>query len=399
MGIIITGASGFVGRNIIPAFIESKEDLLLVGRNREKLQKLFPNTPVVDYENLKVAAKGYATLVHLAVRNNDKSGDISEFREANVELLKAVVGSVKGTGIKTIIYATSLQASEKSNASPYAISKREAENLLSRINDVAIVKLRLPIVYGKTYAGKLKVLLGIPSFLRPFVFKMLAAFKPTVHMDHVAKAIQNNKNTQESIEFVLTDRQAGNWFYATVKRVMDLGFAVFVTIFLSWLLAATWLAIKLTSPGPGIFTQQRVGRGGKLFTCYKFRTMHAGTKQVGTHEVASNSITKIGSFLRKTKIDELPQIWNIYKNELSLIGPRPCLAMQKDLIAERTKLGVFDIKSGITGWAQIQGVDMSDPKRLSKLDAEYYDLRSVVLDIKIFIATMTGRGQGDKVRK
>ncbi|MCF6302994.1 MAG: sugar transferase [Devosiaceae bacterium] len=399
MGIIITGASGFVGRNIVPAFIKSKEDLLLVGRNREKLQKLFPNTPVVDYDNLAVASKGYDTLVHLAVRNNDRPGDISEFREVNVKHLKAVISSVKAAGIKTIIYATSLHASEKNNSSPYAQSKREAEKLLSKIDDVAIVKLRMPIVYGDTYAGKLKILLGFPAFLRPFLFKILAAFKPTVHVDRLAKAIQNNKNTQESIELVLTDRQKKNWFYATLKRSMDLGFAVFVTIILSWLLAATWVAIKLTSPGPGIFTQQRVGKGGKLFTCYKFRTMHVGTKQVGTHELESNRITKIGNFLRKTKIDELPQIWNIYKNELSLIGPRPCLPVQKELIAQRTKLGVFDIKSGITGWAQIKGVDMSDPKRLSKLDAEYCDLRSIVLDIKILIATMAGQGQGDKVRK
>ncbi|MCF6327030.1 MAG: sugar transferase [Devosiaceae bacterium] len=399
MGIIITGASGFVGRNIIPSLINSKEDLLLVGRNRERLQELFPNTQIADYDNLEVGAKGYDTLIHLAVRNNDKSGEISDFRDVNVKHLKTVINSAKAAGVKTIIYPTSLHASEKNNTSPYAISKREAGELLSKIDDIAIVKLRLPIVYGTTYTGKLKALLRIPAFLRPFIFKLLASFKPTVHVDLVANAIQNNKNTQKTIELVLTDRQAGNWIYATAKRAMDLGFAVFVSFFLSWLLAATWVAIKLTSPGPGIFTQQRVGKGGKLFTCYKFRTMHIGTKQVGTHEVAPNSITKTGNFLRKTKIDELPQIWNIYKNELSLIGPRPCLPVQKDLIAERKKLGIFDIKGGITGWAQIHGVDMSNPKRLSKWDAEYYDLRSIILDIKILVATMTGRGQGDKVRK
>jgi len=114
--------------------------------------------------------------------------------------------------------------------------------------------------------------------------------------------------------------------------------------------------------------------------------------------VTVESVTTVGQFLRKTKIDELPQVWNILKNELSLVGPRPCLPMQRELVSARSDLGVLDEIGGITGWAQIQNVDMSDPDRLAKLDAEYLALRTIPFDLKIILATAIGRGRGDKVK-
>jgi lipopolysaccharide/colanic/teichoic acid biosynthesis glycosyltransferase len=126
--------------------------------------------------------------------------------------------------------------------------------------------------------------------------------------------------------------------------------------------------------------------------------MFVGTKEGATHEITADSLTSTGHFLRKTKIDELPQVWNILKNELSLVGPRPCLEVQRDLVAERSRLGVLDEIGGITGWAQIKNVDMSNPERLAKLDAEYLILRTIPLDLKIMLATAIGHGQGDKTR-
>ena len=125
--------------------------------------------------------------------------------------------------------------------------------------------------------------------------------------------------------------------------------------------------------------------------------MAQGTNQAGTHEVSVASITKVGRFLRATKIDELPQILNIVRNEISLIGPRPCLPSQADLVSKRYQLGVFDIKPGISGLAQIQNIDMSTPERLAQVDSLYVAAQCLTLDINIALATATGSGQGDKV--
>ena len=201
-----------------------------------------------------------------------------------------------------------------------------------------------------------------------------------------------------STETIISDKQSRNLVYHTIKRILDIAFALFVIIILWGVLLGAWLAVKLTSPGPGIFTQKRVGKGGLPFTCYKFRTMSLGTREAGTHEVTADSVTTVGQFLRKTKIDELPQVWNILKNELSLVGPRPCLPVQREVVSARSELGVLAEIGGITGWAQIQNVDMSDPDRLAKLDAEYLALRTIPLDLKIILATAIGRGQGDKVK-
>lgn len=397
MGIVITGASGFVGRDIVPILLKSGKKLLLVGRDKERLQAQFPNVLVADYEDLAVAARGFSTLIHLAVHNNDQPGDIGVFRKANVEHLDNVLRAANTAGIKTIIHTTTLHAVKINDVSPYGQSKREAEELLSQITTMVVVNLRLPAVYGTAFAGKLKQLERIPKFLRPIAFTVLSSLKPTVNTTRVASNILAVANEPKNAELIVSDGQAGNWFYATVKRTIDFSFVLFVAIFLWWAFIAAWIAIKLSSPGPGIFAQERVGKDGRKFTCYKFRTMVVGTKQAGTHEVASASVTSVGNFLRKTKIDELPQIWNILKNEMSLVGPRPCLPVQKELIAARKERGVLEIKGGITGWAQIAGIDMSDPIRLAKVDAEYLALRTIVLDLKIILATAIGQGQGDKI--
>ncbi len=388
MKLVITGASGFVGREIIPILLKAGVDLLLVGRDKKILQKLFPNMKIANYEDFESKAKNYHSLLHLAIRNNDKSGDIDEFGRANIENLKEIIHLAKNAGIKTFIYATSLHAGKKNITSPYAQRKFEEEKLLSNMEDMAIVKLRLPIVYGENYSERLKILTKIPKFLRKFLFDIFASLKPTVHIERLAQAIKQNINSTKNIELIITDQQKENWFYAFVKRIIDLGFAFFVAFFLWWLFIIVWLVIKLTSRGPGIFAQKRVGRDGKIFTCYKFRTMNVGTKQAGTHEISSSNITIIGKFLRKTKIDELPQIWNIFKNEMSLVGPRPCLPTQKELIERRMELGVYDVKAGITGWAQIKNIDMSNAKKLAKTDREYIDLRSLIFDLKIIIGTL-----------
>jgi O-antigen biosynthesis protein WbqP len=152
-------------------------------------------------------------------------------------------------------------------------------------------------------------------------------------------------------------------------------------------LAALILVIRLQSPGPGLFTQIRVGRGGRPFRCHKLRTMRTGVPQVPTHLTQADWSTPVGRFLRRTKLDELPQLWNVLWGEMSLVGPRPCLPSQHVLIEERGTRGVLALRPGITGLAQVRGIDMSDPVRLAETDAEYRRRASFRLDLRILAST------------
>jgi O-antigen biosynthesis protein WbqP len=179
-----------------------------------------------------------------------------------------------------------------------------------------------------------------------------------------------------------------------LKRSLDvvcagLGLAVF-----SIPLALLAVLIRKGSSGPAIFAQIRVGQNERPFVCYKLRTMQLNTGDRPSHEVSAASITPIGHVLRRTKLDELPQLWNVLKGELSLVGPRPCLPSQVELIEARRRLGVFQVRPGITGLAQIRGLDMSDPPALAVMDRAYIDQQSFFGDLGILVATVTGAGRG-----
>lgn len=156
--------------------------------------------------------------------------------------------------------------------------------------------------------------------------------------------------------------------------------------------------IGLFDTGSPIFRQERVGRRKKPFKLAKFRTMTLDTDSVATHLANSASITKFGKFLRRTKLDELPQLWNVLKGEMSLVGPRPCLFSQEELIAERDERGVLDARPGITGLAQINDIDMSTPTLLAETDAKMLSDINVKLYLRYILLTMIGKGAGDRVR-
>lgn len=150
--------------------------------------------------------------------------------------------------------------------------------------------------------------------------------------------------------------------------------------------------------GSPLFRQERVGRYQKPFILLKFRTMRPDTLSVATHLADASAVTEIGHFLRRTKLDELPQLWNVLKGEMSLVGPRPCLFNQTELIAERESRGVFKVRPGITGLAQISGVDMSTPKRLAETDARMLESMGVADYFKYILRTVVGGGRGDRLR-
>lgn len=184
-----------------------------------------------------------------------------------------------------------------------------------------------------------------------------------------------------------------------MKRTFDLVGAI-CGLLIAWpLILVLAILIRRGSSGPGIFSQPRIGRNGQVFVCHKLRTMQQGTPNVPTHMASAAQVTPIGGFLRKTKLDELPQLWNVLRGEMSFVGPRPCLPTQTALVEERRKRGVFEIRPGITGLAQINGIDMSDPVKLAEKDAEYARIRSFTLDLAILFKTVFGgAGSGDLVR-
>ncbi len=185
--------------------------------------------------------------------------------------------------------------------------------------------------------------------------------------------------------------------YGYWQRLMDIAVALGVLLFLWPVLLALCLWVRLDSPGQALFIQRRLGRHEREFALYKLRTMKTGTQSAGTHEVSVRSVTNAGQFLRRTKLDEVPQAINLLRGELTLVGPRPCLPSQLEVVDERRRRNVFAIKPGITGLAQIREIDMSQPEKLAKCDAEYMASQGLGTDFRILAATLTGRGQGDRV--
>ena len=180
-------------------------------------------------------------------------------------------------------------------------------------------------------------------------------------------------------------------------RILDFFLSLVGLILLIPLLLVIWVLARFDSHSP-LFVQERVGFDQKPFFLVKFRTMKLDTESVPTHFTDSSNITNFGHFLRRTKVDELPQLWNVLRGEMSLVGPRPCLYNQFELIKERQSLGVFSVRPGITGLAQIKGIDMSTPTILAKTDTEMLKTLNVFNYFKYIFLTVIGKGFGDRVK-
>lgn len=168
-------------------------------------------------------------------------------------------------------------------------------------------------------------------------------------------------------------------------------------IFLFLPLLVLIFIICFLESGKPIYTQIRIGKNQKAFKIIKFRTMLLDTPSLSTHLISKGSVTNFGKFIRKLKLDELPQLINVINGEMSLVGPRPCLTNQKELIIEREKYNLFSVKPGITGLSQINGIDMSNPKRLSEIDHHMVSNFSQINYFKYLFLTFFGKGFGDKV--
>ena len=180
-------------------------------------------------------------------------------------------------------------------------------------------------------------------------------------------------------------------------RLVDFIAALIGIILLSPFILLIAIILFLEHRKP-FFIQKRVGKNMVEFTLIKFRSMSPKAANLPTHEISADLITKTGKFIRATKLDELPQLWNVLKGEMSLVGPRPCLPTQEELINERQALGVFKLRPGITGPAQVKNIDMSTPKKLALEDSQMVGNLTLGPYVKYVLMTVTGSGQGDKVR-
>ena len=179
-------------------------------------------------------------------------------------------------------------------------------------------------------------------------------------------------------------------------RILDIVFATLGLVFGLPFLVVIYV-VGLFDTGSPLFRQERVGRYKKPFILVKFRTMVPDTKSVASHLADSSSITSVGRFLRQTKLDELPQLWNVLKGEMSLVGPRPCLFNQVELVQERESRGVLDVRPGITGLAQVNNIDMSTPRLLAETDQVMLENMTMGAYFKYIIMTVAGKGAGDRI--
>jgi O-antigen biosynthesis protein WbqP len=174
-----------------------------------------------------------------------------------------------------------------------------------------------------------------------------------------------------------------------MKRALDVGLSVLATFGLLIPMLIVAIAVRLTSPGPALYWSDRVGRNNKLFKMPKFRTMRSDTPAVATHLLTDSQsyLTSIGPFLRRSSLDELPQLWSILVGDMSFVGPRPALFNQDDLIELRTRHGVDRLQPGLTGWAQVNGRDEISIEDKVELDLQYLEKQSVRLDFQILMMT------------
>ncbi|MBC7156301.1 MAG: sugar transferase [Rhodobacteraceae bacterium] len=393
----MTGASGFVGRQLVPRLLGHGHEIVVIGRDRARLAARFPAVEAGGYDEIATLGRGCDLLVHLAVLNNDARASDADFRGVNVDLFAKVLQQARLAGIPRVVNVTTFHALD-GRGGAYARSKHAALAVARAATGIEVSNLFLPAVHGDDYAGKLRIVKRLPRALRPATVSVLGALAPTVHVDRLADYLSRGAPGVAGEDIVLADPKVDNPAYRIARTLLDLMFVVVVFGLLWWLLAIVWVAVRAGSEGPGILAQERVGRHGRSFTCYKFRTMKQGTIQAGTHEVAADSVTAVGAFLRRYKLDELPQAWNVARGEMSLIGPRPCLPSQAALVEARRRRGVLEVPQGITGLAQVNGIDMSDPETLARWDECYVRRQSLALDLKIILRTIAGRGNGDRVR-
>ena len=399
MKIIITGASGYVGSVLIPELAKTNHELLLVGRNNQNLKKRYPKLKTCDYSDIITYATNFDILINLAVINNNSNQSLKNFLKVNKNFLLKLVELSKLAKIKYFFNVGSFHQLNPNNVTYYAISKREGTKKINQITGIKIMNIYMPFVYGKKWSKKLKILNIIPHYFSKKIFNFISAFYPTVNINKLSNFLNSDFEKYEEKKIYLYDKKNKNVIYIFFSRLFDIFFSLNVILIFGWLFILIYFLISLERNGNPIFVQKRIGKEKKVFNLLKFRTMSQDTSERATHLINETKVTKFGKFLRFFKLDELPQIFNILRNEINFVGPRPSLISQQKLIKQRDNKKILSIKPGLTGYSQINHIDMSDVNKLVKFDHYYLINQSLFFDLKIIIRTFLGIGFKDNVNK
>ena len=396
--IVVTGARGVVGRQLIDHFSAQGHQLRVLSRNPKSFSTK-NEIATGDYQEMDKLLAGAHAIVHLAARNNDQGGSYDAFEEDNINLTLDLAVAAKEHGVRKFIFASTTKALSGKGCH-YGKSKAIAEQKLLELDnpEFRISIARLCPVYGNGTRGKIKFLQNLPWGMGGLSLWLMRSFVPIVSAERVAKEIEAIARSLDPLEEVCISNPIGRVSaYGIFASIVNCIFVILVPTLLAFPCVVASIAVAATSKGGVLFLQNRIGHRQRPFLLCKFRTMFTGTPNKSTHEVGKSYVTKVGALLRVTKMDELPQAWNVLRRELNLIGPRPCLQNQTELIRERIRYGVFKVIPGITGYGQVAGVDMSEPKKLAIHDHRYAAFRGILLDIQIAIKTVLGGGFGDPV--
>lgn len=399
MNIIITGASGYVGSILIPELLKYNHNLLLVGRNTDKLKSKYINISICEYHELSRIGKNFDLLINLAAINNNSKKQYSYYLKVNRDFLYKLAEMSKSAKIKYFLNISSFHELDIENQSKYAKSKREGTKKIQNISGLKILNIYIPFVYGKIWPKKIKILNFFPYKISQICFYFIASFYPTLNIKKLAKFINKNLSSYKKKNNYLFDSKNDNYFYVVITLLVNIFISFSILLSFSWLMILIYIFVSFTGKGKPIFIQKRVGQHKKHFDLFKFRTMQINTKELATHLINKNKVTKLGKILRVLKFDELPQIINLLMNKVTFVGPRPSLISQKNLIKIREENNILELKPGLTGYAQVNHIDMSNIKRLVQYDHYYLINRSLVLDFKIIIKTFLGIGFRDNVSK
>jgi lipopolysaccharide/colanic/teichoic acid biosynthesis glycosyltransferase len=386
MKVVVSGASGFVASEIIPLLVESGHDVLLVSRAPSVLQPSFPSLTILSVDNWYHSARHFDMVLNLVGPTLDPDVICESNEEAYLRATQEIAVRAREVGIRRFIHLSSIHCVELADKSPYTAAKRQAEKIVRQSFGDGCEIYRVGAVYGHKVYGRRRFLNFLPRGLKPVAQGLLSALTPTTHVQSIVAAVERDAGADSEPRILVADAEASVVYRLWRSSLNLLFLAVVLALLPLW--AFVWVLIVVRDGFPGLFLQDRVGKSGRIFRCVKFRTLVRGTAATGTHLLGEESFTVTGRVLRKMKIDEIPQAINILRGDMHLIGPRPALPGQREVHVSRAFLGISDATPGLTGWAQVNGADMSEPHRLAQLDYDYLGIRSILWDIRIISRTI-----------